>query len=402
MTHRELLKFIQDELERNGFTFKTRKEFFEKLLPDEDYEFYRSNLSNWFGGKPGKVTNRDFLTALQNRIGFESSVWDADNRTQLEVIRQAVKKFINPTPQVDLSELLPKNTPISDEQATLLLQIKNSPKEEADSLLLNHQSFLERTPKNQNFLLKLLTLLYDKGLYDTLAQRVFPSLLAHNTDQNHIKLFKAHTLGSLSEPDYIGAASLLETIEGSSTEEMLELQTGVISNIRRYTLEKEDLTREELDTALPVLIRYYTNVFEIQNHHYYPGVNLTYLLTLSKLTSPDSLIIDPYDLQTIYNDTQPSISRNTNSTSKETSYYAKMSEIEFRLLRDKNDTDALLANLLEIDAPSVTYVERTLRMMKFFVPTVKKFGVLDANELLDRLEGVIKILVGYVEYIKRY
>ncbi len=173
---------------------------------------------------------------------------------------------------------------------------------------------------------------------------------------------------------------------------MLELQTGVISNIRRYTLEKEDLTREEFDTALPILIRYYTDVFEIQKHHYYPGVNLTYLLTLSQLTSPGSPIIDSHDLQSIYNDAQSSIRKNSNHSSDKTAYYAKMSKIEFRLLLGKNDTDALLGNLLELDAPSVTYVERTLRMMKFFVRALGEFSVENTDDIVGRFSVVVGVL----------
>ncbi len=399
MTHKELLSFIQDELEKNGFRWKTRKEFFEKLLPDEDYEYYRSNLSNWFGGKPGRINNQHFLRSLQLRIGFDGSVWSADDRTQREVIRQAVRRFMSPTPKVDLSELLPHNTPISDSQASLLLQIKKASPDEALRLLKQHLDFLRPEPSNQNFLLQSLVLLYDKGLYDTLNDRIFPALLPHNADNSHIKIFHAHTLGSLRSPDYLRAASLLMSIETDSPDELLELKTGVISNVRRYNLEKPDLTRTELLEVLPVLIRYYTDVFEhIKKHHYYPGVNLCYMLRLSQLVSPDSPYIDHQDLEHIFKDAQASLTSGSQHSSDETRYYARISDTEFRLLLERNHLKEHLISWLNNHHPSPTYVTRSLRMMHFFVRTVEKFSVVDASKLLENFGEIIEVLEGYVAH----
>jgi len=399
MTHRELLSFIQEELEKNGLRWRSRKEFFEKLLPNEDYEFYRSNLSNWFGGKPGKITNRDFLIALQERIGFEGSVWRADDRTQREVIRQAVKQFMAPAPTVDLSALLPQNTPLNDSQAQLLLQIKKTPSTEVFSLLKLHLEYLQPHPDNQNFLLNLLTILFDKGLYDTLNEMIFPALLPHNADHNHIKIFKAHTLGSLRSPYYLRAASLLMSIETDASDELLELKTGVISNVRRYNLEKENLNKKELLAALPVLIQYYTDVFEhVKKHHYYPGVNLCYMLRLSQLTSPDDPYIEADDLEKIFQDAQASLAQGSHSSSKETHYYAHISKTEFRLLLGRNHLCERLTSWLENHQPSPTYVVRTLRMMQFFVRTVEQFGVGDVSDTLNNFREVVGVLEGYVDH----
>jgi hypothetical protein len=399
MTHRELLSFIQLELEKNGFHWRSRKEFFEKLLPDEEYAFYRSNLSNWFGGKPGKITNRDFLVALQERIGFEGSVWGADDRTQREVIRQAVKRFMRPTPKVDLSALLPQNTPLSDPQAALLLEVKKASATKALTLLDAHTEYLLPHPDNQNFLLKLLTTLFDKGLYDMLNEAIFPALLPHNANHNHIKVFQAHTLGSLSSPDYLRAASMLMGIKTDTPDELLELKTGVISNVRRYNIEKESLSKKELSEVLPVLIQYYTDVFEhVEQHHYYPGVNLCYMLKLSQLTSPQNPHIDTDDLEKIFQDAQASLSRGAHSPSDETRYYARISEAEFRLLLGRNHLAEHLVSWLDNQHPSPPYVARTLRMMQFFVRTVERFGVGDCSDVLGRFAEVMEILEGYVEH----
>ncbi len=395
MTHKELFQFIKNKLEENGFKCNSNKDFFKKFLPEENYARNRSNISNWFGGKPGRINNNKIKVAIAKRLNFDVGIWDEDTRMQKDVIINAIKNFTNPTPKINLDELLPKNTPLSDEQINLLVKIKKSTKEEALTLLKKHDNFLQKTPGNQLFLLKLLSLLFEKGMYALLIDKVFPSLLPHNATQNHIKIFKAHTLGSLDEPDYLGAASLLQTIDSSSTEEILELQTGLISNIRRHKLEKDDLTKEELITALSVFIRYYSDVFDIQKHHYYPGVNLVYMLKLSGLISPNNPIIADDDLKEIYHDAKASMSRDSSSRSEEMCYYAKMSEVEFRLLLDLDDADILLGNLLDLDAPSATYIERTLRMMRFFTRTLKRFALMDAREIIARFEEVIEILEGY-------
>lgn len=119
------------------------------------------------------------------------------------------------------------------------------------------------------------------------------------------------------------------------------------------------------------------------------------MLKLSQFISPNNPIIADDDLREIYHDAKASMSRDSSSRSEEVCYYAKMSEIEFRLLLDLDDTDILLGNLLDLDAPSATYIERTLRMMRFFTRTLKRFALMDAREIIARFEEIIKVLEGY-------
>jgi hypothetical protein len=315
------------------------------------------------------------------------------------VIKKAVKEFVNPPPKVDLSGLLPQNTPLDDAQVKLLLEVKNTKAQDIHALLEAHADYFDATPQNQNFLLELLPLLYHKGLYDMLDEKVFPALLPHNADDINIKIFKAHTFGMLSSPDYLRAASLLNSIESDLPEHLLELKTGAVSNIRRYLLEKEGLSRSKLTQTLSVLIHYYRYTFEhIQKHHYYPGTNYVYMLRLSMLTSPDLLQITDEELEDIYRDAQASIAGDSHSKSDETRYYAMISDVEFRLLLGRNHLAEHLVSWLDNQHPSPTYVARTLRMMRFFVRTVERFGVGDCSDVLGRFAEVIEILEGYVEH----
>ena len=398
VTHTELFELIREELNANDVFWETEKDLFPILFPGRDFEYYSSNWNNWYRQRYKKINLKD-RNIIQQTIGFDGAIWDADNRTQRLVIKEAVKNFVNPAPKVDLSGLLPQNTPLSDTQVELLISIKNTHASGAViTLLEEHEDNLSATPENQNFLLELLTLLYSKGLYDFLDEKVFPALLPHNVDNTNIKVFKAHTFGSLSTPDYLRAASLLNSIEGDSPEQVLELKTGAISNTRRYLLEKEGLTKEELTETLSVLIHYYKHVFEdIQKHHYYPGTNYIYMLKLSMLTSPNLLKIEEEELAQVYKDAQASMAKASHSKSDETRYYANISEVECRLLLGKNHLKEHLLSWLDNHQPSVTYVERSMRMMKFFVRTVEDFSSLDASELLGRFAEVIGVLEGYVE-----
>ena len=63
----------------------------------------------------------------------------------------------------------------------------------------------------------------------------------------------------------------------------------------------------------------------------------------------------------------------------------------------RNHLKEHLLSWLDNHQPSTTYVERSMRMMKFFVRTVEDFSSLDASELLGRFAEVIGVLEGYVE-----
>jgi len=399
MKHSDIVNLILSELEKNGLSLHSHREIHNTLLPDEEFSSYRSNWSNWIKGKPQRINNAHAKRVIQETIGFEGYIWDADNQTQINSIRQAVRNFMHPIPRVDLSALLPKNTPLTDTQTQILLKIRKSNNEESIKDLLEKSSFLKALPENQIFLLKLLSLLFEKGMYDYLIETIYPALLPHNAEHNNVKIFKAHTYGSMKNPEYLKAVFLLQTIDTDSTEQVLEVQTGLLSNLRRYTLEKESLTKEELLEALTAFRQHYTAIFEnIEKHHYYPGTNLMYMLKLFMLISPNKPYIDANDLEQIYKDTKASIDKGSHSKSDETRYYAMISNIEFRLLLGKNHLSEHLTSWLDNHQPSATYVKRTLRMMRFFVRTVEQFGVGDVSDVVGRFREVMGILEGYVEH----
>jgi len=393
--HTELIQLILKELSKHGKNLHTLREIHETLLPDIAFtSAYSSNWSNWKNGKTANINNAKAKSGIAETLGFDSYIWDTDTHTQQTTIREAVQRFMHPAPKVDLSSLMPQNTPLSDEQTKTLLELRKADTTQAHSILDAHD-FLKPLPENQIFLLKLLPLLFEKGMYGYLVEHIFPALLPHNAEHIHVKIFQAHTYGSLSQ--YLKAVSILSTIDTDSNALALEVKTGLLSNLRRYTLEKENLSKQELLDALPLFIQHYTNIFEnIEKHHYYPGINLAYMLTLSTYVSPDDPIIASDEVETIYKDAQASISHDSHHDSSEIVYYAKMSNIEFRLLLGKGDAEVLLGNLLDLDEPLSAYIERTVRMMQFFVRMLEQFSEVDASDLLQRFQTVITVMEDFI------
>ena len=401
MKHSELIREILNQLDKNGISLHTHREIHNMLLPGENFDYYSSNWSNWLNGKAQRINNANAKRIIQETIGFEGYIWDADDQTQIRTIRQAVQRYLKPIPKVDLSDLLPKNRPLTDAQTEMLIQIRKSTTKQTEEMLDN-SPFLKALPENQIFLLRLLELLFEKGMYDYLIEYIYPALLPHNAEQNNVKIFKAHTYGSLKKPEYLKAVSLLNTIETDSDEEILEVKTGLLSNLRRYTLEKESLEKSELLENLAVFRQYYTEIFEnIQKHHYYPATNLMYMLKLFMLISPNIPHIDEKDLEQIYQDTKPSITKASHSSSSEIRYFAMISDVECRLILGKNYLCEPLALWLETYQPSTSYVERTLRMMRFFVRMVEEYGVEGSANVCLRFAEVIEILEGYVKHAHR-
>ena len=171
MKHSELIREILNQLDKNGISLHTHREIHNMLLPGENFDYYSSNWSNWLNGKAQRINNANAKRIIQETIGFEGYIWDADDQTQIRTIRQAVQRYLKPIPKVDLSDLLPKNRPLTDAQTEMLIQIRKSTTKQTEEML-NNSPFLKALPENQIFLLRLLELLFEKGMYDYLIEYI--------------------------------------------------------------------------------------------------------------------------------------------------------------------------------------------------------------------------------------
>jgi len=206
----------------------------------------------------------------------------------------------------------------------------------------------------------------------------------------------AHTLGSLTEPKHLEAAKLLDVIPPENDAHIIDMKTAAISNVRRFELHRPDLSRGNLAEVLDILIRYYHDTFTTNEiHHYYPGINLAYVLYHHNTIFPEEEHSCPLSIQEIYQLSKKSIGKELNHPDKESQYYAKISELEFMLLLNRDNVESKLYLLLETQ-PSYVTVERTIRQMKLFVGLNFQFAKDTNNSMMEKVEQSIKLLEGYL------
>jgi len=397
MTDTQLLGFIRTQLAEEGVRWKSEQELFEMLIPDEKWEEYKTNWDNW---KHLRVSNLNrspnIRTAISETLKFSIDIWTkpTDN-VQKSILRECIEKFVTPGKNIDLSSLIPATHPITEDQETLIQKVIDVHRKDEIDLLNEHLDYFQPSFETQSFLLKLIPVLYDQGHYDFLHIHVFPALLTHHQADTQIKILMAHTLGSLTEPKHLEAAKLLDIIPSENDTHIIDMKTAAISNVRRQLLTDQNLTKEQLAEILDILIRYYHATFTTNEiHHYYPGINLTYVLYQHDTFFPGREHSCPLSIQEIYQLSKPSIGKELQNQDKEAHYYAKISELEFKLLLHHNNIEPELYLLLEETQPPYATVERTIRQMELFVELISRFTK-ENNTVIKEIEKIINILEGY-------
>ncbi len=395
MTHTEMLEFIRMELAREGVVWKSEKELFQMLVKDEPWEKYRSNWDSW-KNKKVQYLKKSFhiLIKIANTLGFDPSVWDNRNEAvQKSEIRKAVRKYCKAKDTIDLSALMPPDPPLTEKQKRVLREIERVSNDKAAEFLELYPELFSSVTENQTFLLRVTEILYMRGLYDFLDERVFPSLLPHNRADPKVRIVMAHTFGSLSKPKYLEAAKLLETIKSDSDEELIDLKTSVISNIRREILTKEEISEEEIKSSLEILGRYYKDIYEKGDEaHYYPAINLAYILKIYESLFFEKMFA--YDVDRLYKECKNSVEIDKSKKEKDLRYYAWMSESEFKMLAGKRVSEEIYLIFEELK-PSLFLIDRTLRQMEFF----KKL-IVRSPKRWDNLPELFRVMEILREYGK--
>jgi hypothetical protein len=402
MTDTQLLGFIRTQLSEEGVTWESEKELFDMLVPDEDWAKYKTNWDNW---KHQRVSNLNrspnIRTAISQTLKFSPDIWNKHTDIeQKRILRECIKKFVTPGKNIDLSSLIPKAHPITENQENLIQKVIDVHRKDEINLLNEHLDYFNPIFETQSFLLKLIPVLYDQGHYDFLHTHTFPALLTHHQADTQIKILMAHTLGSLTEPKHLEAAKLLDVIPAEKDAHIIDMKTAAISNVRRFELHKPDLSKEKLAEILDVLIQYYHDTFTTNEiHHYYPGINLAYVLCQHNTIFPEREHNCPLSIQEIYQHSKTSIEKELKNQDKESQYYAKISELEFKLLLNHSNIEPELYVLLEeIQSPYAT-VERTIRQMELFIALHTKLSTKN-DKLIQNFEQFVNILKDYLEHSK--
>ncbi|CAA6815232.1 MAG: Unknown protein [uncultured Sulfurovum sp.] len=396
MTNTQLIQHIRYELKEQGFVWKREKELFEMLIPNEEWNKYKTSWSNWKKTDKYRYLTKspNILRAIEKTLKFDSSIWSESDNVQKEIINKAIKEFLDEDkPHIDISILIPDEPLLTKKQANILKIIEEVAKIDIEEIVTQNSELFVLNRTNQKFLLELIPLLYSRGCYSLLHEKAFPSLLVHHQDKIEIKIKRANTLANLSNPDYIGAMQILNTIDNDTYR--TDIQTTIISNFRRNSFNNITLSQDDLKKVLRSIIEYYYGVYLNQKlYHYYPAINLAYMVKLFDIIFQNNKNVEDYDLEKIYKEVLPSIS-NDKKEEGDNHYYAIITELEFHLILNVSGIDRKIETLLDNEKPEIFLVERTLKQMKWFIDVVEKFST-NKIALLKGFQEVIKLLEDYI------
>lgn len=393
MKNSETIQYIVKKLreQSDDWAMLNDKMTFEKLFKSDDilYDDHRSSWHNWLTKKMNIRNldgNPDFKSMLKDFFNLPDDIWSKGESAQKSDIKSAINRYLSPSIKIDFSYLQTKDPEMNKKQEELLFALKNT---SIRSHLSECEKYFEKIETNQTFLVELIKLLYPQKEYDLLYASIFPCLLSYNFNLRELQKTYAHTLSSLTMPQYSEAQKILNTltINNPDDKDIIDIQTALISNKRREVFLSEKYSEDDLI----LLINYYQALFDKTNH-YYPGINLAYMLWLKQfITDTDhsnqiKLIKDKsYKMITEHKNLPK------NKENKNTIYYASTSEVEFNLLLNK-DQATNLETILDDLSPDPDPIFRTKRQMEQFVRICGK------TESKRYLQSAIIVLEDYLQY----
>jgi hypothetical protein len=401
MPKTQLLLLITEELAKEGLEWQSREELFEILCPDKSWNRYEDSWHQWLTQYTEDIRNKPILTTIQNSLGFSSDFWKLPEMEQIEKIPNIVQGFLKKNQRsnsnIDFPSIEPKEPKLTKRQQELILELKKAlfDRVATERLLQKNIDLFSLKAENQYFLLQVLSILYNNGFYKFLKKHLFPSLFRHHRDRTDIKLKEANTLINLDNSSYEEIYYLLESIKPNSKEEETDILTMKISTFRKHKLKGVNIERDNLYSVLLDTIRYYNRAYQKESH-YYPAINLAYMIKLFSKIFPNSKESTKYDIETIYISVQPSIKRDK-TEGGDTKYYATMSDLEFCLLLGRPRTLEAIEDSLSILEPSRFLAERPLFQMLGFVDFLEEFTNFDSeNRFINSFNQAIDIFENYI------
>jgi hypothetical protein len=413
MSNSELLLFIVDELFNQGVKIKGKKGAYEFLINDDMWKKHEKSWYGWLNEKSrgSIIENKYIKKRVEIKLDLPSNIWEEVEIKQKEIISDKIRLFLEREPNnkingsgennISLDDIEPKVSKCSKEQKLLLEDIENGYSSEIEDIIKN-SNFFKPKEENQDFLMRVLPILYKKGLYKLLHDYLFPSLLTYNREKNSVKLKEANTLSNLGDDNYHEIYYILKSIKNPTKEESVDITTMLISNFKRSSLSRDNMEKKDILDTLITTINHYKGVYEKTNN-YYPAINLVYMLKLLENLSPNDKVFLDYDLESIYNSVKLSIKADK-KRGEDFKYYASMSDFEFKLLLgrygDINEIREDLSNLILDLEPDKFLLERTLKQMNWFKSIIDEFGKKSRFEkLLENIDIAIEELEREISFL---
>jgi len=394
-SEKKLFNYIIDEIKKDTKNHYSDVKAFKQIAPNLDIS--SSTFYRWRKEKDGRFSSpyKYIKKIITDALGVDESLWEEDSEIQIawvkegiDFLKQPKKEEVPDITNISIKNLMPNDPEISDEQKKALEAFKNSSNEVRLIEDFIQNRWLKKESENQNFLLELSFIIYDKGLYGLLLGSILPILMPKYRNSVDIRHIEANARGSLFEPNE--AYQIFEQLQSDCPIKNINFKTSAISNIKRIMLLTEN--REKLREYLTTLIENYQKVHHANDEKsYYTGINLVYMIELGRMIFPKDKSFD-INTSDIYHASKNSFE--TDKTHKE--YYVWMSKYEFQILIGYK-TDTVIDIKLEEESPAVSDVQRTIRQIdKFFVQVAERFSVRD-NIKLDELKKLVELLRDYVK-----
>lgn len=370
---------------------------------------YSTQFSNW--KKPGNPIEDDGLKSLlTNNFGLDDDIWTTTNNENFNRIKTIIQKNVKNS----LKDAFTKSNPdgVYPYTKNLFDEINSKHKlqyitTDAEELQLkklrtmNHKDTMKFLHSNYNnslsqaLTLKMIPIFFDKGFYELVLDDGIEALDLVLRNDTTIKKIRAHALGSAEVAKYDEAYEILSSINSNNDKEIIDLQTSAISNMRRFQLTDKNIKKEKLKQLLKTIICYYQVAFNYnETYHYYPGVNLTYMMYIE-----NSIFNTNYDIKKISEQSANSIKIDQDSPDLAKRYYANISHLELLLLNNSygfiEDLDEYIFELdLTTDTDKCLYIpmlERTVRQLKLLIELLNPY-INKKNTLYINVEKAFKII----------
>jgi hypothetical protein len=385
----ELLKYLIERLKENGI-IRYNKDFWEYIGLDTNQK-QTKKLSDYLR-RSGTIRDKVFLKKIEKKFGFEKNIWNICESSQIARIDEAIERALalQKLPgksALDISDIIQDIPALSQTQQSLLKDFETlQDKKEIEACIDTYLSegLLDKKVQNQEFLVHLLYLAYDKGLYSIIIAFILPNLYMSYRQRTEVQKIEAHTLGSLNE--YKEAKHILHKLIHHNTIENINLRTSALSNHKRELFAS---TKPIPNEELYLLVQGYQELHAMERiYSYYTGINLLYMVVLGERLFPNDTRFSAIDKKEIYDQSKPSLKKDKTHND----YYVSMSELEFHLLLEREGVWKKIESFLINDKPHPSLVERTLRQMKLFTNHIGK----NQHTLLSLFQKTIVTLEDYI------
>ncbi len=403
----ELLYFLHKQIKMINISTQVDIKLLIKEIPCKtgDEKNYKTSFNNWKKGKTERINSQIIKKRLEQNFDFPSALWDKGEMFIKGAIRDGVAKFVkqHTCEIIDIFDELRKEfnmkTTITDDEIKKVEAIRQMHQTEVMEFIAKQYPLAKNS--SQEFILRIIPILYGKGHYELLLHDIIPALDIHLQNIKQIIKIKAHILGSSVIGEYLKAFDLLSTITSNNDTEIIDMQTEAISNMRRHQLSYTELSKEQKKEIIKKIISHYKKIFEHnKTYHYYPAINLVYMMIISSLLDDNEqeqhLNIA---INSIHEKTKPSIKIDKKSNNSKNRYYANITELEFMLLKNTGSPIAELERFLDMNKENLPIVElgRTQRQIGFFVATIiSLYG--NNTPMIERMQRAIEVIDDFTEY----